>query len=168
MIGAALCAPPIGTSYAAGRLTLTLVLLVLGLAALLPYVLRAFGHSRAELTMVCAGLAFGWSGVATKLAADDLSNHHLLLRRAVGPRDRRRLGRRHAERDRARCSRAPRSRSRRSCSSRRPSCRSRSRRCCSASCFSDTPLGGVPLVASLLRARRRRRRARALAAAASG
>ena len=29
--------------------------------------------------MVCAGLAFGWSGVATKLASDDLANHHLLV-----------------------------------------------------------------------------------------
>ncbi len=79
VIGAAICAPPIGTDYAAGRLTLAVVLLALGLAAMLPYVLRAFGHSRAELTMVCAGLAFGWGGVTTKLAADDLSNHHLLL-----------------------------------------------------------------------------------------
>jgi len=79
VVGAALCAPPIGSNYAAGRLTLALVLLGLGLAAMLPYVLRAFGRSRAELTMVCAGLAFGWSGVATKLAADDLSSHHLLL-----------------------------------------------------------------------------------------
>ena len=29
--------------------------------------------------MVCAGLAFGWSGVATKLASDDLSAHHLAV-----------------------------------------------------------------------------------------
>ncbi len=28
--------------------------------------------------MIGAGLAFGWSGVATKLASDDLSGHHLL------------------------------------------------------------------------------------------
>ena len=28
--------------------------------------------------MLGAGLAFGWSGVATKLASDDLSRHHLL------------------------------------------------------------------------------------------
>jgi hypothetical protein len=79
VVGITLCAPPIGSNYAAGHLTLTLVLLALGLASLLPYVLRAFGHSRAELTMICAGLAFGWSGVATKLAADDLSSHHVLL-----------------------------------------------------------------------------------------
>ncbi len=29
--------------------------------------------------MVCAGLAGGWSGVATKLASDDLSKHHLIV-----------------------------------------------------------------------------------------
>ncbi len=29
--------------------------------------------------MICAGLAFGWSGVATKLASDDLSSHHLVV-----------------------------------------------------------------------------------------
>jgi hypothetical protein len=79
VVGAALCAPPIGSNYAAGHLTLTLVLLALGLASLLPYLLRSFGYARAEVTMVCAGLAFGWGGVSTKLAADDLSGHHLLL-----------------------------------------------------------------------------------------
>jgi hypothetical protein len=34
--------------------------------------------------MVCAGLAFGWSGVATKLASDDLSSGHLLVAAAWG------------------------------------------------------------------------------------
>ena len=33
---------------------------------------------RAVVTMLGAGLAFGWSGVATKLASDDLSAGHLL------------------------------------------------------------------------------------------
>jgi FtsH-binding integral membrane protein len=74
--GAAVFAPPRSSSETAGHLVITLVLLGLALASLLPYLLRAFGRSRAELTMVCAGLAGGWSGVATKLASDDLFNHH--------------------------------------------------------------------------------------------
>jgi hypothetical protein len=77
VIGAGLCAPPRSSSETGGHLTITLVLLGLALASLLPYLLRALGHSVAALTMVCAGLAGGWSGVATKLAADDLSGHHL-------------------------------------------------------------------------------------------
>ena len=36
------------------------------------------------MTIVCAGLAFGWSGVATKLASDDLSSGHLLVAAAWG------------------------------------------------------------------------------------
>ena len=34
--------------------------------------------------MIGAGLAFGWSGVATKLASDDLHNGHLLVAVAWG------------------------------------------------------------------------------------
>jgi len=79
VIGAGLCAPPRTSSETAGHLTVTLVLLGLALASLAPYLLRALGHSIAEVTMVCAGLAGGWSGVATKLASDDISHHHLLL-----------------------------------------------------------------------------------------
>jgi drug/metabolite transporter (DMT)-like permease len=78
VIGAALLAPPRSTSHTSEELTITLVLVGLGLASLAPYLLRALGHSRAEVTMLGAGLAFGWSGVATKLAADDLHGHHLL------------------------------------------------------------------------------------------
>src|SRR5580693_2507298 len=76
--GAALFAPPRSTSQAGEHLTITLVLVGLAFASMLPYLLRALGHSRAEVTMLCAGLAGGWSGVATKLAADDLHAHHLL------------------------------------------------------------------------------------------
>ena len=79
VVGAGLCAPSRTASETGGHLTITLVLLALALASLLPYLLRAFGRSRAELTMVCAGLAGGWSGVATKLASDDLSKHHLIV-----------------------------------------------------------------------------------------
>ena len=68
VIGAGLCAPPRSSSETGGQLTITLVLLALALACMLPYLLRALGHSIANVTMVCAGLAFGWSGVATKLA----------------------------------------------------------------------------------------------------
>jgi hypothetical protein len=63
----------------AGDLVLTLVLIGLGLATLLPYALRMLGHSLPTVTMVGAGLGFAWSGVATKLVSDDLSQHHLLV-----------------------------------------------------------------------------------------
>lgn len=76
VLGAALCAPSRHSSHTAERLTITLVLVGLGLASMLPYVLRAFGRTRAEITMLGAGLAFGWSGVATKLASDDLAGPH--------------------------------------------------------------------------------------------
>src|SRR5438552_5313604 len=69
VVGAALTAPPVAHSHTSQQLTITLVLVGLGLASLLPYALRAIGHSYANVTMVGAGLAFAWSGVATKLAS---------------------------------------------------------------------------------------------------
>jgi len=78
VIGAGLFAPPRSTTHTSEELTITVVLAALALASLVPYALRVLGHSRAEVTMIGAGLAFGWSGVATKLASDDLSGHHLL------------------------------------------------------------------------------------------
>jgi hypothetical protein len=78
VVGAGVFAPPRTTTHTSEELTITLVLVGLGLASLIPYLLRAFGRSHAEITMIGAGLAFGWSGVATKLASDDLSGHHLL------------------------------------------------------------------------------------------
>jgi hypothetical protein len=78
VIGAGLTAPA-RTTHASHELTVTLVLVGLGLASLLPYLLRAVGRSPAVVTMVGAGLAFGWSGVATKLASDDLSSGHVLV-----------------------------------------------------------------------------------------
>jgi hypothetical protein len=75
VIGAALTAPPRTTTHA-GDLTITLVLVGLGVASLLPYLLSAIRHSPAAVTMLGAGLAFGWSGVATKLASDDLARGH--------------------------------------------------------------------------------------------
>jgi drug/metabolite transporter (DMT)-like permease len=78
VLGAALCAPARSISPPGKQLTITLVLVALALLSVLPYLLRALGRSSANLTIVCAGLAFGWSGVATKLASDDLSAHRLL------------------------------------------------------------------------------------------
>src|SRR5271166_3137009 len=84
VIGAGLCAPPRSTSHTSEHLTIALVLFVLALASLLPYLLRAFQRSPAAVTIVCAGLAFGWSGVATKLASDDLSHGYLIVAGAWG------------------------------------------------------------------------------------
>jgi hypothetical protein len=79
VIGVAVFAPPLGRSEAGEQLTITLVLVGLALLSVLPYLLRALGRSFADLTMICAGLAFAWSGVATKLAADDLNAGHLAI-----------------------------------------------------------------------------------------
>ncbi len=84
VIGAALTAPPRSTSHTAEELTIALVLGALGLASLLPYLLRALGRSPAAVTMICAGFAFGWSGVATKLASDDLATGALVVAIAWG------------------------------------------------------------------------------------
>jgi drug/metabolite transporter (DMT)-like permease len=84
VIGAGLAAPPRTTGHSSENLTITIVLLALGLASLLPYVLRVFSRSPALVTMVCAGLAGGWSGVATKLASDDLARGHVAVALAWG------------------------------------------------------------------------------------
>jgi drug/metabolite transporter (DMT)-like permease len=78
VIGAGLCAPR-STSHVTDVDTTTLVLVILSAAALTPYVLRVFGTPRSEITMFCAGCAFAFSGVATKLAADDLHGGSILL-----------------------------------------------------------------------------------------
>jgi hypothetical protein len=79
VIGAGLTAPPRTTGHSSENLTITIVLVGLGLASLLPYLLRVLGRSPAVVTMIGAGLAGGWSGVATKLASDDLAQGHVLL-----------------------------------------------------------------------------------------
>jgi drug/metabolite transporter (DMT)-like permease len=84
VIGAGLTAPPRHIHHAREELTITLVLVGLGVASMLPYLLRALGRPRAVVTMIGAGLAFGWSGVATKLASDDLATHHLVAAAAWG------------------------------------------------------------------------------------
>ena len=52
VIGVALCAPPVSHTHTSEDGTITLVLVVLGLSSLIPYGLRLFGRSRAELTML--------------------------------------------------------------------------------------------------------------------
>lgn len=71
------CAPPRSTTHTSEKLTITIVLAVLAAASLLPYVMQLFHRSWASLTMLGAGLAFAWSALATKLAADDLSHGHV-------------------------------------------------------------------------------------------
>jgi hypothetical protein len=84
VIGVALTAPPRSATHTSEQLTITLVLLGLGLASLLPYLLHMLHRSPAVVTMIGAGLAFAWSGVATKLASDDLSQGHLIAAAAWG------------------------------------------------------------------------------------
>lgn len=79
VVGIALAAPPRSTTHTSQELTITLVLVGIGLASLLPYLLHVIARSPALITMMGAGLGFAWSGVATKLASDDLSNGHLAL-----------------------------------------------------------------------------------------
>jgi hypothetical protein len=84
VIGAGLTAPPVGGTDASA-LTITIVLVALALASLLPYMFQAFERrSPVTLTMLGAGLGFAWSGVATKLASDDLAQGHLLRAAAWG------------------------------------------------------------------------------------
>jgi hypothetical protein len=84
VVGAALTAPPIGATEASD-LTITLVLVGLAVASFLPYLFTAFDRrSPPTVTMLGAGLGFAWSGVATKLASDDLSQGHLGLAVAWG------------------------------------------------------------------------------------
>jgi drug/metabolite transporter (DMT)-like permease len=83
VLGTAVFAPPRSDTHG-GDLTITLVLVALGLASLLPYVLHAFGRSLAEVTIIGAGLAYGWSAIATKLASDDLASGHIAVAIAWG------------------------------------------------------------------------------------
>jgi hypothetical protein len=84
VIGAGLTAPPLGGTDASA-LTITIVLVTLALASLVPYIFQVFQRrSPVALTMMAAGLGFAWSGLATKLASDDLSQGHLLVAVAWG------------------------------------------------------------------------------------
>jgi hypothetical protein len=81
--GTALCAPA-RTSTHTSNLTVTLVLVGLGLLTLLPYAVNLARRPAASLTMIGAGLGFAWSGVATKLFSDDLAHGSLLFAAAWG------------------------------------------------------------------------------------
>jgi hypothetical protein len=77
VVGAGLAAPPRHTAHGSENLAITLVLVGLGVAAVFPYALRLVTHPPASVTMVGAGVAGGWSAVATKLASDDLARGRL-------------------------------------------------------------------------------------------
>ncbi len=99
VVGAGLAAPPRSAGHGSENLAITLVLLGLGLASLLPYAMRLLARPPAVLTMLGAGLAGAWSGIATKLASDDLSNGHIGLAIAWGLSTALASGRRRAQRD---------------------------------------------------------------------
>ncbi len=76
VIGAGVFAPPRTITHAHWSV-LAIVLGALALASLLPYLLLRLGRPLPFVTMLGAGLAFGWSGVATKLASDDLASAYI-------------------------------------------------------------------------------------------
>jgi drug/metabolite transporter (DMT)-like permease len=79
VVGVGLTAPHVTTNYKMHFLRIAIALTVLGAASVIPYLFHlAKRRSPATTTIVCAGLAFAWSGVSTKLAADDLARGHLL------------------------------------------------------------------------------------------
>jgi len=85
IVGVGLSAPPLRTSYTTEEMPVAIAMVSLGALSLLPYLLRALGRrSPALMTMIGAGLALAWCGVAAKLAADDLSQGHLALAAAWG------------------------------------------------------------------------------------
>jgi drug/metabolite transporter (DMT)-like permease len=79
--GIAALAPPRTTHHVHG-IALVIVFGGLGLAAAAPFLAQLAGRVIPNLTMVGAGLAFAWSGLATKLVADAASNQHWVT--AVG------------------------------------------------------------------------------------
>jgi hypothetical protein len=77
-VGGIAALAPARTTHHVHGVALIVVLALLGFAASLPFLLALIGRSYANLTMICAGLAFAWSGLTTKLVADALSNGHVL------------------------------------------------------------------------------------------
>ncbi len=73
--GMAIVAPG-RTTHHTGHATLAIVLVLLGLAAMLPYALRLAGRSLPVVTMLGAGFCFAWSGVVTKLVSDAIAGRH--------------------------------------------------------------------------------------------
>jgi hypothetical protein len=76
VIAIGLTAPPRAAEHTSEHLTITLVLVGLGLLSMVPYLLRSVLHTSSSVIMVGAGLAYAWTGVSTKLASDDLSLGH--------------------------------------------------------------------------------------------
>lgn len=72
VVGTALGAPARSESHPSDE-TITLALIGLGALAMLPYLVSLVRRPPASLTIVGAGLGFAWSGVATKLASDGIS-----------------------------------------------------------------------------------------------
>jgi drug/metabolite transporter (DMT)-like permease len=83
VLGTALTAPPRTTTHASNAV-LTVVLVLLALASVLPYIWHIVRRPPATVTMIGAGMGFAWSGVATKLASDDLAHGHVWLAVAWG------------------------------------------------------------------------------------
>ncbi len=83
VVGAALTAPPRTTTHA-GNAVLTVVLVLLALASVLPYIWQLVRRPPALVTMLGAGMGYAWTGVATKLASDDLAYGHVWLAVAWG------------------------------------------------------------------------------------
>ncbi len=72
--GMAIVAPGRSTHHSS-QTTLTICLVLLGVAAAAPYLLNMTGRSLPGLTMLGAGFCFAWSGLATKLVSDAIANH---------------------------------------------------------------------------------------------
>ncbi len=77
VVGAGLFAPA-NTTATAAPWKIAVVLAAVGALALLPYALRALGRNIAGLTIFCAGCGFAWSGIVTKLAANDFKTGAVL------------------------------------------------------------------------------------------
>jgi hypothetical protein len=78
VVGTALGAPERSETHPSDE-TITLVLVGLGALSMLPYLVSLVRRPPASLTMIGAGLGFAWSGVATKLASDSLSQGRLMI-----------------------------------------------------------------------------------------
>jgi hypothetical protein len=76
--GIAITAPNESSNYT-GSFALYAVLGGIALVSLLPYLLRLFHHPAPPTTILAAGLAFGLSGVTTKLVSDGLDLGDLLI-----------------------------------------------------------------------------------------
>ena len=98
VLGAALTAPPRSTSHTSEQLTITLVLVGLGVASLLPYLLRALGsHPRErDHDRRGPGVRLEWRGDEARLRRPRRTPPR--GGRRLGPVDRRRLGRRRSQR----------------------------------------------------------------------